>query len=129
MNRVSFGEKIMVQKSINSHHDFDLEIGESDVALRDRGSNYTLTSECESTRDPPISPGTAAATAWMRPSSVSRGHGPYETTSELVTAVPGMDGRKVMVVTPTPALTAAGRHERPESPRSLHPLGSLKGDR
>jgi hypothetical protein len=63
----------------------------------------------------------------MRPPSIS--HGMYETTSELVTAVPGLDGRRVMVVTPTPALAAIGRHERPESPRGLDRMGSLnKGD-
>lgn len=44
------------------------------------------------------------------------GGGPYDTTSELVTVLPGLDGRNVLVATPTPALTAAAaRNERPLS--------------
>lgn len=124
MNRTSFGEKILVQKSVK----VDLEAGAQDVALPDRASTYTLTSEGGSAHEQdraPVSPATAAAKSWMRPPSVS--HGPYETKSEMVTLVPGIDGgRRVMVVTPTPALSALGRHARPESPLSR--TGSLKGD-
>jgi len=71
----------------------------------------------------------------MRPPSVS--YGPYETTSELVTVVPAIDGgrsRVMKVVTPMPpAVTAAavGGHvrERPDTPsQGLSRMGSLKAD-
>lgn len=144
----------MVHKSVNSHHDVDIDLeaataaAGSPIGVRvgpaDRTSTYTLTTDggCSSLLIPedkdtgrayttPISPATAAAKAWMRPPSIQRG--PYETTSELVTVVPAADGRRVMVVTPTPGLSSAtvggGGVGRPGSPAGLSRQGSInKGD-
>lgn len=128
----SLGEKIVVQKSTTSYMDYDVELGHHDGGLAaDRGSTYSLTSEeGESSSNimyakPPVSPATAAAQGWMRPSSGF--HGPYDTTSELVTAVPGANGRRVLIATPTPALApAVGRNGRPTSNGSS--IRSLKGE-
>jgi len=67
----------------------------------------------------------------MRPPSVS--HGPYETTSELVTVVPAVDGgrsRVMKVATPIPPPAIGGHvHERPDTPsQGLSRMGSLKAD-
>lgn len=66
----------------------------------------------------------------MRPPSVS--HGPYETTSELVTVVPAIDGghsRVMKVVTPIPPAVGSHVHERPDTPsQGLSRMGSLKAN-
>lgn len=121
------GEKILVHKSISSHNDFDLEAGAHGITLPERGSTYSLTSDGSSTHErqrEPISPATAAATTWMRPPSTMAMGGPYDTHSELVTVVPGANGRNVLVATPTPALAVMGRHERPDSRNALGRAGT-----
>lgn len=124
-NRSSFGgEKIMVQKSTTSYMDYDIELGQHDSALADRQSTYSLTSDegdffsKSSSSKPPVSPATAAAQGWMRPPSGITAGGPYDTTSELVTALPAADGRRVLIATPTPVLAASGGRRSNERPIS-----------
>ncbi|KAF8301475.1 hypothetical protein DL93DRAFT_2090704 [Clavulina sp. PMI_390] len=111
----------MVHKTTRTESDFDLELGLRG-ASSDRDSAYTVDTDSivESSSKgyipaPPVSPGTAAATNFMRPQSTMH-HGVYETKSELVTAIPGADGRRIMISTPQPALYGiGGRLERPGS--------------
>ncbi|KAF8324011.1 hypothetical protein DL93DRAFT_2070202, partial [Clavulina sp. PMI_390] len=106
--RSSFGlglnEKILVQKSTRTQTDYDLELGLRPASTDPRRKSAdSLTSDdvasiLEYEQQPSIN--AQSSTSLVQP------RGAYETKSELVAALPGADGRRIVIATPAPAVFA-----------------------